>query len=438
NDLEPESENRGRIKWRHRHDFPNSGHLNAELGIVSDRNFLEQYFEREFDADKDQENLLYWTQSLDPWGYGNWGYELLGQAPLNDFETETGWYPKADLWGLSEPLFGGRLTWSSHTLAGYGDIEPAEREDYLDERFFDPLPYAPDVEGLNFMTRHQLDLPLPVGPVNIVPFAMGEAAAWEEGIDGTDLGRLTASAGTRASVQFQRVFPGVYSPILGLNGLAHKIRFEAEYRVTDTTEPLGAVPQYTEIDDNAQERLRYRIPDVYHFGVLDPTVEPRFYGVRTGAGVPLGSPYYEIVEDQQVVRLAARQRLQTKTGPPGRMRIRDWMTFDTGVSLFPNPDRDNFGEEAGLLFADYGWLVSQRTRLIAGAQYDFFEGAPMLWHVGFTSQRSRRGSVYLGLRHIEAKGLSSDILSGSYSYVMGPKWVSTLAAYVDVNDTANT
>ena len=114
------------------------------------------------------------------------------------------------------------------------------------------------------------------------------------------------------------------------------------------------------------------------------------------------------------------------------------MTFDTGLSLFPNADRDNFGEEAGLIFADYGWFVSERTKLLVGVQYDLFDNAPGLWHVGMNSQRSRRGSVYLGLRHVEFGGVESDILTGSYSYVMSPKWISTLAAYVDVKNTANT
>src|SRR5690606_12190260 len=115
-----------------------------------------------------------------------------------------------------------------------------------------------------------------------VPFAMGEAAFWEQGIDGDSLSRLTSSVGTRASMQFQRIFPHVYSQAFGLNGLAHKIRLEAEYRLTDTSEPLGAIAQYTDIDDNAQERLRYRVPGAYFAGSLPPELAPRFYGVRTG------------------------------------------------------------------------------------------------------------------------------------------------------------
>ena len=68
-----------------------------------------------------------------------------------------------------------------------------------------------------------------------------------------------------------------------------------------------------------------------------------------------GQPLLRTGRRSEVVRLAVRQRWQTKSGPPGRMRIRDWMNLDTGVSLFPNSQRDNIGETAGLAFADYGW-----------------------------------------------------------------------------------
>lgn len=437
-DLPISTENRWRFNWRHRHNLPGHVRVNAEAGVLSDRNMLEQYFESEFDSGKDHENLLYATQSFHDWGAGHWGWELLGQAPLNDFETVTGWYPKADLWGLSEPLFDGWLTWSSHSLAGYGDLRPADPDDYRDELHFTPLPYAPDVDGATFMTRHQLDLPLPVGPVKIVPFAMGEAAFWQSDMQGDEAGRLTGSVGARSSVQFERIFPGVYNRALGLNGLAHKIRLEGEYRLTETSESMSRIAQYTDLDDNAQERMRYRIPGAYFHGSLPVELDPRFYGVRRGIGTDLGSPYYELIEDQQVIRLAARQRLQTKSGPPGMLRIRDWMTFDTGLSLFPNSDRDNFGETVGLMFADYSWMVSEHTRFLADVQWDLFDNASNLWNLGFQTHRTRRGSLYMGIRHLEFADVKSDILIGSYTYVMSPKWMATLSAALDVKDTENT
>ena len=52
-----------------------------------------------------------------------------------------------------------------------------------------------------------------------------------------------------------------------------------------------------------------------------------------------------------------------------------------------------------------------------------------MWNVGVLSQRSERGSVYLGLQAIRADDgiLDSDIVTASYSYQMSSKWISTMS-----------
>ncbi|MFN9912341.1 MAG: organic solvent tolerance protein OstA, partial [Pirellulaceae bacterium] len=52
-DLFPERDTRGRITLRHRQYLTPDWELWAELGMISDRNFLEQFFEREWDEEKD-------------------------------------------------------------------------------------------------------------------------------------------------------------------------------------------------------------------------------------------------------------------------------------------------------------------------------------------------------------------------------------------------
>jgi lipopolysaccharide assembly outer membrane protein LptD (OstA) len=47
--LPPEEEFRGRVLARHRHELPGGYQFNAEAGLISDRNFLEQYYEEEWD-----------------------------------------------------------------------------------------------------------------------------------------------------------------------------------------------------------------------------------------------------------------------------------------------------------------------------------------------------------------------------------------------------
>jgi len=430
-DLVPEKRNRFRTQLKHRQDLPNGVKIFGEVGLISDRNFLEQYYESEFDNQKDNETLLYATQSID-----NWGWSVLARPQVNDFENTTEWLPRGDLYMLSEPLLDGRLTWSSHSSAGYAHLSPATTPtDPAD--IFTPLPYVADVGGAVMMSRHEIDAPFNIGPVQIVPYALGEGAYWGEGFSGNDVDRLLGSAGVRSSMMIWKAFPFVRSRLLNLNGLAHKMLFEAGYSYTDVSEGLGAIPQFNEFDDNSQERFRQHFVTTSFGGTLPAEFSPRNYAVRSETGLGVTSPYHELVDDQQVARLAWRHRLQTKVGPPGRMRIKDWMTFDLEASYFPKPTRDNFGEELGLLGGRYLWNVGDRTSFTASAYYDLFDDAQQLWNLGMFNQRDSRGSVYFGLRQVKGAGLDSRILSTSYSYQMSPKWVSTLGTSYDMGEKRN-
>ncbi len=323
-------------------------------------------------------------------------------------------------------------------MIGYGRLQPAQPpfDPALDT--FTPLPYFTNADGLVTMTRHELDLPFMVGAVNFVPYLLGEAAYWGEDFSGDDLSRLYGSAGLRASVMFSRAMPWVRSQVFGLNGLAHKMIFDLDYSISDASADLTDIPQYNEFDDNAQERFRERYLGL-DFGATDfpPTLDPRGYAVRTGAGRAVTAPYHELVDDQQVLRLGWRHRLQTKAGPPHMPRIKDWMTLDLDVSYFPDADRDNFGEEFGLFGMRYAWNVGERTRLVANSLFDFFDVNQRVWNVGVLSQRSARGSIYVGYRQVEGGPIQSQILTGSYSYAMSPKWVSSFGTAYDMADGRN-
>jgi hypothetical protein len=429
--LVPEKDNRYRARWKHRQDLSNGVKVFGELGLISDRNFLEQYYEGEFDNEKDSETLLYATQSID-----NWGWSTLARPQVNDFENTTEWLPRGDMYLLSEPLLDGRMTWSSHSSAGYAHLRPATTP--TDPRdIFTPLPYVADAQGAVLMSRHEIDAPFSLGPVNIVPYALGEAAYWGEGFTGSNIDRLLGSAGVRSSMMVWKAFPFVRSRLFNLNGLAHKMLFEAGYAYTDVNQGLSTIPQFNEFDDNSQERFRQHFVTSTFGGTLPAEFSPRGYAVRSGTGLEVTSPYHELVNDQQVARLAWRHRLQTKVGPPGRMRIKDWMTFDMEASYFPKSARDNFGEELGLLGGRYLWNVGDRTSLTASAYYDLFDDAQQLWNFGVFNQRSSRGSVYFGLRQVKGAGLDSQIVSTSYSYQMSPKWVSTLGTSYDLGENRN-
>ncbi|MCA9069893.1 MAG: hypothetical protein KDA84_13260, partial [Planctomycetaceae bacterium] len=435
--LEPEVTNRYRMSLRHRQKVDYNIDVIGELGLISDRNFLEQYWENTFDQDKDQETLLY-IRNLDE----NTAWTGLMRPQVNDFENTTEWLPRGDFYVLSEPLFNGAMTWSSHSSAGYGRLRRSVAPEDPAQDVFTPIPYIVDREGAVLMSRHELDAPFNLGDVQFVPFALGEGAFWSEDINGDSLGRLVGSLGIRSSLYAWRIFPYVQSRLFNVNGLAHKMVFETEYAYTNSSTSLGNIPQYNEINDDAQERFQQRFPR-NTFGILPPgsvpvMFDPRFYAVRTGAGRSVTDPYHELIDDQQVARIAWRHRLQTKVGPPQRMRIKDWMTLDLEGAYFPDPDRDNFGEEIGLLSARYRWFIGDRTTVVANAQYDLFEGAQQLWDLGVINQRSERGSIYLGLRQVRGGGvLDSQIGTASMTYQMSPKWVSTFGTAYDVKEERN-
>ena len=429
--LSPEQNDRGRIQLRHRQNLPYNVTVLAELGYLSDRNFLEQYYENEFDENKDVETLLYGKQQVD-----NWAWTFLTRPQVNDFTTTTAWLPRGDLFSLSEPLLGGLLTWSSHTSAGYARLRAGDTPSNPAD-LYTPLPFVADLGGAALMTRHEFDLPFSIGPIRVVPYLLGEAAFWNQDFTRDEIDRFIGSGGIRSSLMFWKIFPYVQSRVFNLNGLAHKAVFEAEYAWTDSTEDLAAIPQYNEFDDNAQERFRNRFLATTFGGVLPAPFEPRFYSVRTGAGRSVTAPYHELIDDQQVVRLALRQRLQTKVGPPQRLRIKDWMTLDAEISYFPNESRDNFGEEFGLIGGHYRWNVGERSSLLASAFYDLFDDAQQLWNVAVLSQRSERGSVYFGIRQVKGATLDSQIFTASYSYKMSPKWISTFGTAYDLAENFN-
>ena len=424
--LEPESHERWVASLQHRQHLPFSSTFEAEVGVVSDRNFWEQYYEEEFDTEKDLETLVSLKQQSD-----NWQAKLWARPQINDFETNTQWAPRGDLYVLGEPVFNSPLTWSMHSSAGYAHLHPADAPtDPADT--FSPLPYVTDAEGLVAMTRHELNLPFWLGPINVTPFALGEAAYWGDDFSGNEIDRLVGSVGIRSSLAMSRAFPEVCSDIFNLHGLAHKMLFEVEYSLTESNLNLSDIPQFNEFDENAQERFRYRLLTNTFSGALPPFFEPRFYAVRNGVGRGVADPYHELIDDQQVVRFRWRNRLQTKVGPPERRRIKDWMTLDLEAALFPNPDEDNFGEEIGLLGARYAWHLSDRTSFLANAQYDLFDNAPEIWNVALLSQRSQRGSVYVGYRQVKGASLDSQILTASFSYRMSPKWVTSFGTAYDV------
>jgi hypothetical protein len=426
--LVPEAEFRGRIIGRHRQLLPNYWQLTAELGYITDRNFLEQYFEQEWDELSDLRTGVELKQTLD-----NASLAIAVDARINEFFLETQQLPRVDHFWIGQSLWTDRLTWYEHTSVGYFRQDPASTPlDPRDAATFSPLPYEVPVEGERIATRQALELPIDTGPMKVVPFILGEAAHWGETLDLDDRQRVFGQAGVRTSLPIWAVEPTVENHLLNLHGLAHKISLEGEFSITDASEDLADFPLYDEIDDNNVQHFRRRLA-FQTFGGPAPVplaFDERFYAVRRGLMDNVTGPT-EIADDLTILRLGARQRWQTKRGPPDNRRIIDWITLDTHIEVFPDDD-ENFGEHMGLFDYDFRWHVGDRLTLLSSGAADFFSQGGKLFTVGGTLSRPPRGNIFFGFRSLEGP-ISANVLLASYSYRMSPKWASSLGLTYDLS-----
>ena len=266
-DIVPEEEFRGRVFWNHRQHLVggllDDWTVQGEVGWISDRTFLEQYYENEWDENKDQLTGVRLKRT-----YDNQSFSLEANGRVNDFFTQTQWLPRLDHYWLGQPLFDDQLTWFEHSPAAYADIGIAS---HADEPARSPISSSGcrgkttragspiSGEGERFITRQELDYPLDLAPFKVVPFALGELAHWGEDINGDDIQRAYVHTGVRASIPFWAVDPTIRDPLFNLNGLAHKVVFDAEASYADATRDLDQFPLYDELDDDSIEEFRRRL-----------------------------------------------------------------------------------------------------------------------------------------------------------------------------------
>ena len=426
---------RGRLLWQHRQVLPAGFQFTGEVGWISDRNFLEQYFEREWDEAKDLTTGIELKQHL---GSSTWS--LSSDVRLNDFVTQTEWLPRGDHFLLGASLWD-LFSWSAHTHAGYARLRTAELPAAGLETPQASLPWETDLggfryddrEGLRAATRHELGLPMSLGPVRVVPYALGELAYWHHDRDAVQVERAYGQVGLRGSLPFWSVNPAVQSTLWNVNGIAHKVTLDADFFVAESSDPFTRLPLYDALDDDSTEHFRRRLIEDLYGGVLPAPYDERYYALRRGLQGQVTSPSTEIADDLMMLQAGIRQRWQTKRGPPGQERIIDWIVLDIEGSYFPKPERDNFGQDVGLLNYDFRWHVGDRLTLLSDGFADVFADGLRTTSFGGMIQRPLRGSLYLGYRTISGP-LRSNRVNAQVNYWMSDKWILNAGALYDFSN----
>jgi hypothetical protein len=427
NDLPTEEKFRYRVFGQHRQMLAGGWQLTGELGAISDRNFVDQYYRRDWETAKDQTTGLelkrYWE---------NMSVSLTADVRLNKFFTQTERLPRLDHFWIGQSVLADAFTYSEHTFVGYErfrtfstPLDPVQAAEQV------PLPWEVSAQGERLTTRHELDLPLQLGPVKIVPYVLGEFSHWGEDITNNSLNRLYGQTGVRTSVPFWNVDPTIESDLFNVHGLAHKVVLEGDFMFADANKDYTQLPLYDALDDDAQEYFR-RQSTLRTFGGLTPLqFDPRTYALRSGLGGSVTTPSNEIVDDLMAIRLGARQRWQTKRGRPDQRRIVDWITLDLGNTFYPDPNRDNFGQVAGLTNYDARWHVGDRLTLMSNGQFDYFADGLKYVSVGANLVRPPRLSFYTAISSISGP-VEANTLLGVLSYRLSPKWVSSGVQLIDL------
>jgi hypothetical protein len=395
-DGEPDTENRGRLTLRHRQLLPKDWELTVEGSYISDPNFLEEYFNAEFEEGKQQETVLYLKKQKD-----NWAFTSLLQWRLLDFVTQTEHFPDLGFHWIGEPL-GDIANYFSESHIGFVRYQPDNR------RLFDHALFPSRVldntspSDITFRadTRNEIDLPIKIadGRLNIVPYAMGRAGYWDSSpFDGSS-DRLFGSIGIRAGTQLWRVFESIASELFDVNGIRHIIKPEVTAWVSATNrDSLDLYPFDEGIED---------IDD--------------FYGTS----------------------LALRQRWQTKRGEPGQQRQIDWITLDLELNMFGNAPRDPL--DIGRFYesrpensspkshvrADFMYRISDTTAILSDANFDLNDGNMDLLNLSYAVERTPRFSYFVGYRRIG--DTDSNLLGAGANYEINKKHRVAVRSYYDL------
>jgi len=385
-DVEPGSKNRGRIRWRHRHYLPQNWELTLEYSKLTDRHFLNEFYEEEDETEKTQESLLYLKKQE-----REQAFTLLTTLRTNDWQTLTDYYPQ-----LGYNVIGHSL-WDDH-LTYFQDSE-------LSAARFRPDTDRP-VRGshteLLADTIHEIDLPLKLGPVNVVPFSEVRLSYFEETLDrsGSE-DRFAARFGGRAAAHAWRVFENVESDFWDLHGLRHIHVFDARAYAADNN---------------------VRSAELIPFDVAE-----------------MGTPVVQGVDEVGVVDLGWRQRFQTKRGPEGDRDIVDWLTLDLEAVFYSNretPELAPDGRKANnrIDFAT-DWRVTDSATVWSDTNFHLNDGTLDVFTVGTTITHTPRLSYSVGHRYVP-DGDSAQTLFG-VNYRINRKWRLWVREFYDFDRGEN-
>jgi hypothetical protein len=384
------SGSRGRYLMRHRQYLEDDWQVSFELSYITDRNFLEEFFESEFDNGKEQETLLYFKRQRD-----NWAATGLFQWRILDWLTQTESLPDLGLWWMGPSPLGRGALYSENR---FGVVRYRPREQTLRE-FLDDGHVESSGTTARGDTRQEVDYPLDLGPFRVVPFASGRLTAWDQTVSTGSAWRIFGSYGLRGSLYLTKVYPDLESTFWDIQGIRHISKLD-----------FTVWASHTNVDSH----------------VLHPFTE----GVET-------------IDEIDGVVVGLRNRFQTKRGPEDDRRTVDVVTTEWEVGLF----NDATGERTTNGYASYTrpedsiarnymahsiiWRINDRTALVTESNTDLNDLDTAIFNLSYVVERSPRLSYLIGYRFILET--DSHLLAFDLNYRMTEKHSIALRELFDLD-----
>ncbi len=390
---QPESENRGRVLLRHRQFLPEDWQATFEISYVGDPNYLQEWEKSEFFEGKDQETLFYLKRAR-----GVEAVSLLANWRLLDFVTQTEHLPDLNYRRIGDVL--DPLVFYHESRIGMVRYRPDDRR-WFDTRRLDNL--AATDTTFRVGAREEVELPLKLGPVNLVPFGVLRGDYWDGTPSDGSKGRGLASYGVRGGTQFHKVYDDIESELLDVHRVRHIVK-----------------PEFALWNSHANVESRRLTP-------FDEGVES--------------------IDDFYGALVALKQVWQTKRGAADQQRSVDLLTLNLEAGFFgrqqphemsngfANPIRPEDSRTRNYIAAEAIWRLSDTTALLYDVNYDVNDQSFDRHNVSLAVERLPRLAYLFGLRY--AGDIDSNLVGGGFNYKLSEKHSFAFREWYDIERGEN-
>jgi LPS transport system D len=431
----PDGTLRGRAYMEHEQFFPDDWMVQVRLGVVSDSNFMDQWFNDEYQNNQTIDDSIFVKHAQD-----SESYSLLLEAQPNRAITsaneeeenrEISRLPEVQYDRVGDSIAGDRLTFFSENSGSA--LKFVENRDTLTQQGFYPLtepgPPAYAYTGDPGKTvyrgdfRQEVDFPINAGPFKIVPYVFTRYTPYSAGVIPPAVAPQTSAIPTDITQSGDR------NRIMGGGGL----RLTTDFWKVDNS---------VESDIFDLHRLRHIVsPELNVFGSASNLDQDRLF---------IYDPEIDGINDVQAVQLALRQRWQTKRGGPGKWRSADVFTLNLYGNFFANQPENRFRyptDFRGLYYysnpeasvsrnsanADATWRISDTMTVLSDVEQNLDKTRLATASVGVAVQRDARITYFVGTRYIA--DLDSNVVTLEATYQLDRKY--SVSAYQSLDLAQN-